>query len=300
MAGESARLTELWLSDVFDRRVGPLTLRLGVGLTSILSDDAESLGALAELLVGLRAPKRGTVLLDNLALSGSAPARARVASVLREEALLPAPTVSAALSQALALRGAAGSAEACLAALGLERFLPVAPSALEPMELRAIAFALAAALAERSALLVLHEPFALVPLVPARVIVETCRRHARERIVVSLLSELDRGLELGERCLVLERGKPSPFGALAAGPTTTLSVRSPQAARLAELSQQFAEVSYVEVLGDEVSITTSDPVAFSRNLVSAAVEADLDITGVALPSASLHDQLWLRSLGSAR
>lgn len=293
-------MTELVLDSVRDQRLGPLTLRFGVGLTSILSDDVESLGVLAEVLVGVRAPKRGAALLDNVALSGSAPARARVASVLHEEALLPGATVSAALGEALALRNASGSAESCLAAVGLQRLLPVAPGALDPSELRAVAFALALTLGEGSSLVVLHDPFALVPLVSARVVGESCRRLARERIVLALLSELDHGLELGGRCILLERGTPSPFGALAAGPSITVSVQSPEAARLAELAKQLPEASYVEVRNREVAITTHDPVALSRKLTSAAVAASIDITGLALPKASLHEQLWLRSLGAPR
>ena len=298
MARENARVTELVLSDVRDLRLGPLALRFGVGLTSVLSDDAEALGALAEILVGVRAPKRGAVLLDSIEVLGSPVARSRVASVLREEALLPAATVSAALEGALALRRAPGSAAACLAAIGLERLLPVAPSALDASELRAVAFALALSLAEGSSLVVLHEPFALVPLVSGRVIVESCRRLARDRIVLSLLTELDRGLELGERCVLLDRGKQSPVVALAAGPSITLSVQSPEAARLAELSRQFPEASYVEVRNREVAITTYDPITLSRKIMSLALEAGIDVTGFALPNVSLHEQLWLRSLGA--
>lgn len=288
------------MSDLVVERIGPLTLRFDVGLTSILSDDAASLGSLGDVLVGLAPPRRGAALFDGVALTNSPAARARVASMLRAEALPPAQTVEQAVQEVLALRQESASPAACLAALSLERFLPVSPGRLDANELRAVVFALALTLAERSALVVLHEPFALAPLVPARVVEQACRRLARERIVLVLLTELDHGLTLGERALLLERGKISPFGALACTPTARLLARSAEPTRLADLLRGCPEAVEIELIGSEVSIGTQDLAALSRKLVSLALEADLDLTSVSLPSTSLPEQLWRRAWGARR
>lgn len=293
-------MTELVLSDLVVERIGPLTLRFDVGLTSILSDDTASLAALGDVLVGLAPPKRGAAFFDGVALTSSPIARCRVASMLRTELLPPAPTVEQALAEVLALRQVTASPSACLGALNLARLLPIAPSRLEAGEVRAVAFALALALAEQSSLVVLYEPFALVPLVPARVIEQACRKLARERIALVLLADLNRGLELGARCLLLERGKVSSFGALAATPMVRLFVRSTEATRLADLLQGCPEASEVELRGPELSVSTYDPAALSQKLVSMALQAELDIESISLPNASLPEQLWRRSFGATQ
>jgi ABC-type molybdate transport system ATPase subunit len=281
-------------------RLEALALDFDIGVNVVVCDDAEVRARLAEMLTGLRRARAGSVRLDQTSLESSAQARARVSSVLREEALPEARDVAAALRRAFALRGVVAEPEACLAAFGLEGLLGVSPTSLDGQELRAVAFAIAMSCGDVAQALVLYDPFALTPLVPSRVVLESCRRFARERVVVALVPELSEALRLGGHCSLIERGRITAYGALAAGPPVVVRARSAHAAELAALLKAQGTAQHVESSGRELRITCADPVALSQTLVSTALEHQLDISGLALPDLALSSQLALRARREGR
>lgn len=283
-----------------EERLDALTLSFGKGQSSLVSDDAETLLRVAEMLVGLRQPRRGAAWLDAAALHAEPAARARVVSLLRDETLPRATSVEGSLTLAFALRGSKASPAACLAAFGLTRWLELSPTALAAQELRAVVFALSVACADVARAAVFYDPFALAPLISTRAVLAACQRLAEEHIVVTLVPELEHAVRLGGHCTLLQRGRVAPYGALAAGPPLTLSLRSPQASELAALLSSNAAVQHVEVVGGELRVSTANAITLSREITRLALDHRIELSGLALPSSSLSEQLWLRTQGEAR
>lgn len=278
-----------------EARLEPLRLSFEDGLSVLVCEDADARARLAEMLVGLRHPRRGRVQLDDVELGSSAEQRARVASVLRDEILPDAPNVARAIELAFELRGVRATPEACLASFELQGLLALSPLALDAHELRAIAFAVAMTSSELAKALVVYDPFALSPLVTSSVVMENCRRLARERVVVALVPELEQAVRFGGRCMLLDGARVTSFGALLAGPPTVVFARSARAAELAALLGTDATIQHVEAIGAELRVTCADPIAFSRHLAQVALTHDIELHGLASPNPSLAERLHLRA-----
>ncbi|MFZ5897190.1 MAG: hypothetical protein ACOY0T_39390 [Myxococcota bacterium] len=287
-------MSVLSLTGIVDLRLGPLSIAFEPGLTCLVGDDLEALARLADILTGVRKPRRGVASLDGTALHSSPAARAGVASMLRDELLPPAPTLEQAVTLALSLRGVNTSARESLAALGLEAWLELACAELSAPELRTIALAIAVACSERAGALVLYDPLAGSCHVAPGFVIDLCRRLSLERSVVVLLGELAQAVRFGGRCVLLERGRISPFGALAATPPVALLIRSPEAPRFADVLRTLPAVTHVEVTGSELRVSGGDVNTISMEAVRLALAHEIALHGIELPAPSLAEQLRRR------
>ncbi|MGC4091919.1 MAG: hypothetical protein QM756_29360 [Polyangiaceae bacterium] len=292
-------MSTLRLREVSDDRFGPLSLDFEPGLSSVIGDDAAALAQLSEVLIGLRRPLRGEALLAEAALHSSPAARAEVASLLAEEVLPPARDVAASLSLAFGMRHVTESVRLCLSRFGLQLLLDVQPQTLSPRQLRAVAFAAMLSSAERARAVVLHDPFALVPLVSTEFVLDTCRRLAQERCVVVIGVTLPEALRLGGRSVVVERGRLHSFGALAAEPPVTLWLRSPEAARFAAVLREGAQLPVDVTLQDASTLRLSggDFATLSRIAVRAALQHSIELRSLEPAAADLEACLLRRQQG---
>jgi ABC-type thiamine transport system ATPase subunit len=232
-------LTQFELEGVEDDRLGPLTLRPGPGLTIVVSDELEPLARLLGVASGVRRPRRGSARLDGVNVRSSPRARRRLAALLAEEELVPSRSVGEAAQLAWDLRGVAGSAEACLREWGLGGLITTEPRRLLPERRRAVALALA--LGAPAALVVLHDPLALAPLLGHAKIRDACWRAAESAVVLVGTPSFDDAKELGGELALLTRGRLAPAISAAPWPREVL-VRCAESARLAELLRADAEL----------------------------------------------------------
>jgi ABC-type thiamine transport system ATPase subunit len=268
-------LIELGLSDVVDAGMGPLSLTFGSGLWVMLGDSAAALERVLEILAGVRRARRGRVLLGQKDVFETPGLRKRIASLLPEEALLPASSVSQSLELAAELRGSSVRGGDLLERAGLARFASLPPERLSPAERRAVALAFTLEQRECDALL-LHDPFSLSAWVPMERVVSHCRVLSERACVLVTTTRLEDAIALGGWPCRLERGRLVPNVGLGRGQgeAAALVVRTPDAPRLSRLLATHAAIHGV-VFDErrsprELVIRGADLPALARSLCEVA------------------------------
>lgn len=165
---------------------GPLALAagsFGPACSVVTGDDAAALATFTAVASGAMVPLRGHVHFGGVPLAATPAARRRIASLLADEALPPAPNVNEAVRRVLVARNDDRRAENVLAASGLGAWGPRAPGELDRDELRSLALALALA-HEAASALVLHEPLVTSAFEAATVEDAVARAVGRGAVVV--------------------------------------------------------------------------------------------------------------------
>lgn len=227
-------MTELALDEIADDRLGPLTIRCGVGLTVLVADQRATLGRLLDIAAGARRPRRGRASLDGEDLYTSPEARRKLGALLAEEALPPRASVRESAQLALALRKPGADAEALLVEWGLGPLLGANPERLRAEQRRAVALCLALA-TPHAAALVLCDPLALASLLDPARIRDACWRAATRAVVVVGTTALEDAAALGGELELILRGRLAEAGPYARGLAHEALVRSGHSAQLAEL-----------------------------------------------------------------
>lgn len=251
-------------------------LELTPGRYVALSSEREPLADLVTVLSGRESPSRGQVLLDDAAPSASPALRRKVASLLAEEALPPAPTVLSSIEKALRARGAApAGAAALLEAASLGQLGPQRPETLGARESRSVALSLALA-HEGADLFALHEP--LATLLPTAFVLSRLDEHTSRgaTVLAATTSPADATL-LGGAWLCVELGRvratQGPAPRLGVGPWQQVSVETPDARALAQLlhesplglsSELGASAQALKITGPALDVTVREIIALSR------------------------------------
>jgi hypothetical protein len=198
-----------------------------------------------------------------------------VASLLADEALPPAPTVTKSVELALRARGETSDAAALLASAELSSFAALRPEALAPREARSVALALALSHSVAQ-LFALHEP--LATLLPASFVLPRLDEHTARGAVVlaATMSPADATL-LGGAWLCVELGRvratPGPAPRLGAGPWQQISVETSDARALAQhlhdsplgLSSELgASARGLKITGPALDVTVREVIALAR------------------------------------
>jgi ABC-type uncharacterized transport system YnjBCD ATPase subunit len=234
-------LTELALDEIVDDRLGPFTLRRGVGLTVIVGDQRAALARLIEIAAGARRPRRGSARLDNEEIHRSPEARAKLGALLAEEALPPRASVGESAQLALGLRKPGAEADAALDEWGLARLRGESPERLGAEELRAVALCLALA-APHAAAIVLFDPLGLAAKLGHARIRDACWRAAERAVVIVCTTLLDDAAALGGELVLVLGGRVTDATLYARGLAREALVRSADSSRLAECLRADAEL----------------------------------------------------------
>jgi ABC-type transport system involved in cytochrome c biogenesis ATPase subunit len=262
-------------------------LELVPGRYVALSSEREPLSDLVTVLCGREAPNRGDVRLDDASPAGSPATRRKVASLLAEEALPPAPSVRRSVEKVLGARGGVPSrATALLAEAQLATLAELRLDALGQRETRSVALALA--LDHSGAeLLALHEP--LATLLPASFVLPRLDEHtARGAIVLAATTSPADATLLGGAWLCVELGRvratQGPAPRLGVGPWQQVSVETPDARTLAQLlhesqlglsSELGASAQALKITGPALDLTVREVIALARahHLTITRIEA---------------------------
>ncbi|HEY8945987.1 MAG TPA: hypothetical protein VIM73_17080 [Polyangiaceae bacterium] len=279
-------MSDLLLEQVTDEWLGPITLRIEPGVTTLTGDPAP-LGRIVEILAGVRTPRRGKVTLVGPTDQANA-ASARVAALLPEEELVAAPDVLRALAAALTLRGLELEPRTVLESAGLADLGGRRPARLDFLERRAVMLALALA-DVRAGGFVLYDPLSVSPLVPRGFVLDACLEHARTKPVLVASPHLEDALVLGGRLLTFARG--TVFAAPAwYGSGASVHVRSKQARRLAGLLAEEPGVSGVlfdaERAPFEVIAKSLDPEMLAESVTRLACDHGLAIASIVVSPSS--------------
>jgi ABC-type multidrug transport system ATPase subunit len=248
------------------------------------------------LAAGMVQPARGRILLDGRAPFSSASSRRTIGALCADEQLPTARNLGAALELALRARGEARSALSVLDPVGLAHLAARRASDVSAREARALALVLALS-HPKPTLLALHEPLALLGIVPERFVLEALAQFAEAgTLVLATASRVEDAQRLGGEVHALERGiwldsadSRTPLAAI------TLRVQTPHARRLAALLSSLPEVSAVtEVGASELLVSGADLERVARSVVASARAESIRI------SALRQDSAALESLAAAR
>jgi ABC-type cobalamin/Fe3+-siderophores transport system ATPase subunit len=258
------------------------------GTRVVLGTERDGTNTLLELAAGITRPSSGRVTLDGREPFVHAEIRRRVSALRAEERLPPAPTVTSALTFALAARGDSRSAQSVLDAAGLSSFAARRVKALSAREVRAVALALALSQPE-PALLALFEPLSLLGLLNEDFLLDSLSaRAAAGAIVLLSASRLEDAARLGGTTSALERGNWLDSALVPLG-FVTLRVRTPDARRLAAQLSECPDVSAVEWAGgQELSIRGADLERVAAQIVSRARAAAIPIEALRYDPPSLE------------
>jgi ABC-2 type transport system ATP-binding protein len=187
--------------------LGGVSLALGAGVHAFLGAPADGTLALADLVVGARAPLRGKVTVTGRDPARAAFVRARIGALGAEPRLPTAPTVRASVRLAMRARGESGDLfDAVLDPLGLSHLQARAPRSLTFAEQRAVELALALS-TPAPVLLALHEPLCDVALPSLDALHLRLREAAAAGacVLVTTSSPAD-ARALSDHVLVLQKG----------------------------------------------------------------------------------------------
>jgi len=258
--------------------VGPLSLRLPVGITALQGTKQDGVALLLDVLAA-RVPAQGRISVFGLT---PAAARRAIAHVPLDAVLPDALTVTETLDLARTLRGdvAAPSAAARLAVLGLEPLATRRVRSLDAREVRAIA--LAEALTSKVVRVILvEEPFATVDARALAVLSGLLRRRAQEGacIVIATASARD-ARDVADQRFVLQHGLVVADASVR-GPTE-LHVVSSDARILAGALAREGAVSEVVASDQRIIVRGTDPVALAHAVGQAVLASGVQLDSMRL------------------
>jgi len=260
------------------------------GTHVVLGSESDGTDTLIELAIGLLAPARGSVLLDEVAPWSNEKTRRRIASLCATETLPAARNVTGALALSLRARGDAHSAASVLDSAGLAHWAPKRVSTLTPREARAIALSLALS-HPQPALLALHDPLSVAGIVPEEFVLQTLKeRSAAGAIVFATASRLEDAARLGGSTSALSRGAwlspeyvSPPLGSV------TLRVHTAEPRRLAARLSEAPHISGVEWAGGpELLVHGSELEPLAQSVVANARAEAIRITALKPDAPSLE------------
>lgn len=195
-------MTRLVARRLRGERLSDVDLELSPGLHVLLGDPDGVAGEFVELVAGLRAPRRGTLLLDGRPPRGTPAVRRATRTLFAVERLPFAPSVATAVARVQGLRGEAASPAEILAAAGLSHRATAAPSTLSPVELRRIALELAL-VGSGASVLLLVEPLGTAAPREA-VLARIAERASSGALVLVVTASADDAAAVGGEVLVVE------------------------------------------------------------------------------------------------
>lgn len=274
-------MTELRLSAVTTPRLGPLDLALEDGLYVVISADAGALSELCEVLSGVL-PARGALLLDGVDVQRMPATRARIASLQANEVLLPAATVSDALTLASSALQSI-SAAAALSESGRERLAERAPEQLTNFDRRTIVLPLA--LGAHAAAFVLYDPLALSRAVPNERVVRRCRELSEGAVVIIATPSFADAAVFGGKLILLVNGQLwVPARRPSARPRDVdVIVRTQDAARLSEALTTHPELKVAfdsERSSEELLVRGPDLARTTELVLAAATQSGLSVSAL--------------------
>ena len=192
------------LTELGGREIIRADLELDAGVHTVLAVTPEGGGELIEITSGLRAPRRGAVLVDGKNPYTRPEVRRKIGSLLAVETVSEVQTVEAWVARALLLKQSTSTARTVLDAIGLGPLGKRTPGALSPSEERGVALAIA--LATEAGVILLFEPLA-TPAGRARVVasIEEAAKHGAA--VVCVTASARDASDLGGSCFPLRFGR---------------------------------------------------------------------------------------------
>jgi ABC-2 type transport system ATP-binding protein len=277
-------VTTVVFSGVYAPPLNGASLTLGPGLHVILGTELDGTRELITLIAGVSAPRSGSVRVAEKNPRSAPELRRRIGSLLAEETLPPAPTVSGALALALRARNDA-KAPAQVLEDGLSGWSERRADSLSSAERRRLALVLALSLPE-PLVLALHEPLAAAGSERARVAELLAERAKTGTCVVASTASPRDASDLGGSAVLLERGRfvrhpEQPLALhLAPGTVPEIRVKSSDARRLAaELAQNAAVTGLVrtEESGSELLVSGPDPELVALAIARASQRANAPV-----------------------
>lgn len=280
-------MSVLELSAISEGALVALELSLDAGVHVVLGAPADGTRELIAVATGLARPRRGGVRVAGREPHASPEVRRRTASLLAEERLIPAATVSASVARALSIAGERKCAPAdVLGAAGLGSWADRPPASLDAAELRAVALAVALA-RDKPVLVALHEPLC-VPGVPRQLVLDRVARLAEEgACVLCTTASAGDGTALSSSLLLLDRGRlvrqaaPLPVE-LAPGSVPDFVVRSDDPRRLA--AELAGEAAVTGVDWDQqqspgaIRVRGADPAELALAIARVAISRSIHIS----------------------
>jgi ABC-type thiamine transport system ATPase subunit len=188
-------------------------LEVDGGVHSVVTVTPDGGNELVEIASGMRAPVRGTVLVDGKNPYSSPEARRRIGSLLAVEAIEEVRTVEAWVARALHFKRTAAVPSAVLDAIGLGGLAKRTPGALSRSESRGVA--LAVALATEGGAILLFEPLA-TPAGRARVVASIAEAAEKGATVICVTASARDAGDIGGKSFPLRFGRIG--GEATAGP----------------------------------------------------------------------------------
>jgi ABC-type multidrug transport system ATPase subunit len=263
---------------------------LDPGRHVLMGSERDGTNSVVLLAAGIVQPAAGRVLLAGRVPFSSAGTRRTIGALCAEERLPTARHAAGAVQLALHARGDTRSALSVLDAAGLAHLAKRRMSDLSARETRALALALALS-HPKPALLALHEPLALVGIVPERFLLDALvQSSANGAIVLATASRVEDAARLGGEVHALERGiwldsakNRTPFQQV------TLRVQTPDAERLAACLAGAEEISAVTRVGaSELLVCGMDLERVASSVVSNARAASLQISALRQDAPALE------------
>jgi energy-coupling factor transporter ATP-binding protein EcfA2 len=294
-------MTSLSLRGVAHGSLKHADLELGPGLSVVLGRPSEGSDVLVEVLSGARRPRWGKVTLDGAGPARSPALRRRIGSLLAREQMPPGNTVADSLGLLLSIRGGPPATTA-LEAIDLGHWATRPSKTLSPDETRSVMLALALATTEPLAL-VLFEPLADVPGVPAHAVLERLEHAAAlGACVVAVTASPADAVLMGGSLWLLERAgivpsSASPWG-LVPGSSLPWVVRTPSARALGACLLELPEVVEVEFEAarseSELRVRCKDPDRAGLIILGAARSAGIPVEALRWVAPTLDE------IGAAR
>jgi ABC-type thiamine transport system ATPase subunit len=251
------------LSELGGRELIRADLELDSGVHSVVTVTPEGGNELVEMASGLRAPRRGTVLVDGKNPFTRPEVRRRIGSLFAVETLSEVRTVEAWIARALLLKQSSVVPSAALEAIGVGALAKRTPGALSPSEARGVA--LAVALATEAGVILLFEPLA-TPAGRARVVAFIAEAAEKGATVVCITASARDAGDIGGSCFPLRFGRlggdtPARALAMSAEATVEMIVRTDDPRRLCSalsLDSVFCHVRSDLVAPGEVVVRGHD------------------------------------------
>ncbi len=277
-----------------------LSAEIGAGVTCYLGAPEDGTIALAEVLVGARAPERGVVLVAGASPALSAALRARVGYVGLRPDLPDAGSVAESISLAVSAWASPPAASDVLARVGLSELGARPLASASRAELRAVEWALLAALPD-PALCVVFEPFCDL-VAPTAIEVEATLHRMGERAPVVVLTSSPADARRFRTVHVLHRGfvaksSSAPHAGLGSGQVAALSLWVERGARrlIAELASEVAVTSFdagasvADAQPAALRVAGPDRDALALSVADAVVRSGAALGALAEASAGLSD-----------
>jgi ABC-type thiamine transport system ATPase subunit len=192
------------LAELGGREIIRADLELDAGVHTVVVMTPEGGNELVELASGLRAPRRGTVLVDGKNPYTRPEVRGKIGSLFAVENVSEVATVAAWVARALLLKQSTAVPSTVLEAVGLSALAKRTPGSLSIGEARGVA--LAVALATEGGAILLFEPLATAAG-RARVVASVANVAEKGAAVVCVTASARDAGDIGGNCFPLRFGR---------------------------------------------------------------------------------------------